>query len=116
MRRRSLLALALPLVFATPSIAQSAADQSRQAYGPTEQTPKPVPDPPERSRSYLLPDSTGLSPSSSDPNFLTSSDLGQRAALGLGSIRTRSVTQPFSARRQEPANSRIAAVGFAVKF
>jgi hypothetical protein len=36
--------------------------------------------------------------------------------MGLGSFRTKSLTQPFSTQRRDPASSRMAAVGVAVKF
>lgn len=118
MQRRSRLALVLPLVFATPCVAQTTAEMSRPTahYGPTREAPIIAPKAAIHGRSYLLPETAAPVPRGNSPRYITSSDLGQGTTMGLGSFRTRSLTEPFTTQRRNPANSQMTAVGVAVKF
>jgi hypothetical protein len=115
MKRQSLLALVLPLVFATPSVAQTTADMSRPIYGPSQEAPT-VASPQPEFRLHLVTDTIAPVAVDYGPRYFTRSELGPHAALGLGSFKTKRLTQPFSTQRRDPASPRIAAVGVAVKF
>lgn len=118
MQRHSSLALVLPLVFATPCVAQTTVGMSRPTaqYGPNSEAPLIAPRPTDHRRSYPLPETVAPALPGSSPRYITSSDLGSGTTMGLGSFRTKSLTQPFSTQRPDAANSRVAAAGFAVKF
>jgi hypothetical protein len=118
MQRRSRLALVLPLVFATPCAAQTTAEMSfpTARYGPPKEAPIIAPRPARPGPSYSLPEAAAPASPENGPRYITSSDMGQGTTMGLGSFRTRSLTQPFSTQARDPASGRIAAVGVAVKF
>ena len=120
MQRHSRLALVLPLVFATPCVAQTTAEMSHPTaqYGPNREAPiiAPKPKPAEHRPSYPLPEAAAPTSPGNGPRYITSSDMGLGTTMGLGSFRTKSLTQPFSTQRRDPASSRMAAVGVAVKF
>jgi hypothetical protein len=108
----------LPLTFATPGVAQSTADMGRQSapYGPPQAAQEKGSQRSVRNHSYLLSGAETVKPANNGPRIIAGTQLSPDAILGVGMFKASEAGRPFSAPRDQPNNSRIAAVGLAVKF